>query len=65
MGRGGVSVTLAAAFVSGVVAWVARMTWNPDEDGGAFPVVQSLANRLGAMCATLNSFKQRLAVRAY
>ncbi len=39
MGRGGVSATLAAAFVSGVVAWGARKTWYPDEDGGAFPVV--------------------------
>ncbi len=41
------------------------MTLNPDEGGGAFPVALSLANRLGVMCATLNSFKKRLAVRAY
>ncbi len=51
MVRGRVSV--AAAFVTSLLAWHALMTWNT---GGAFPVVWSLANRLGVMCATLNSF---------
>ncbi len=48
MGRGGDSC---------LVAWYALATWNPDESGGAFPIVKSLANRLRVMCATLNSFK--------
>ncbi len=26
-------------FVSGLVAWYALVTWNPDKGGGAFPVV--------------------------
>ncbi len=40
------------------------MLCDPGKVGGAFPVVQSLANRLGFMCMALKSFK-RLAVRAY
>ncbi len=35
MGRGGVSLAVAATFV----AWYARMTLYPDEDGGVFPIV--------------------------
>ncbi len=47
-------------FVSGFVAW------DPCKEVEAVPVVvQSLANRLGIRCATLNSFKKRLAVTAY
>ncbi len=52
-------------FISRLVAWYTLMTWDPDEDGGTFLVVQLLANRLGIVCATLNNFKQRLAVRVY
>ncbi len=26
-------------FVGGLIAWYAFMTWDPDEDGGAFSVV--------------------------
>ncbi len=37
MDRGGGSCF--RQFVSGLVAWCALMTWNPDEDGGAFPTV--------------------------
>ncbi len=44
-------------FVSGLTAWYALLVWNSDKDGGVFPVVQPLANRLGVMCGTLNSFK--------
>ncbi len=44
-------------FVSGLVAWYVFMTWNADEDDGAFPVVQSLVDSLGAVCATLNNFE--------
>ncbi len=50
-------------FVSGLVALCAILTWNTDEHGGAFPVVQSPANLLAVMCATLNSFELRLGVR--
>ncbi len=53
MGRAGGSCF--RQFVSGLVAWYSLMTWNPDADGGAFPVVQSLADSLGVMC--LNSFR--------
>ncbi len=45
------------AFVKGLVARYALMTWNPDEDGGAFHVAQSLTNWLGIMCAILNGLK--------
>ncbi len=34
MGRGGVSVAVAAAFANS-----SAVTWNPDKGGGAFPVV--------------------------
>ncbi len=60
MGRGGVSVAASAAFsqfVSGLVAWYALVTWNPDKGVEAFPVVLSLANRLGVVWAALNSLK--------
>ncbi len=49
MGHGDVLVAVAATFVSGLVAWYALVTWSSDEGGGAFPVVLSLANRLGVM----------------
>ncbi len=39
MGRGGVSVAVAAAFVSGLVAWYALVTWKLAKGGGAFPVI--------------------------
>ncbi len=39
MGRGGVSIAVAAAFVSGLVAWYTLVTWNLAKGGGAFPVV--------------------------
>ncbi len=39
VGRGDVSVAVAAAFVSGLIVWYALVTWNSDEGGGAFPVV--------------------------
>ncbi len=52
MGRGG--GTCFSQFVRGLLAWYALITWNPDEGCGAFPVVYSLANGLGVMCATLN-----------
>ncbi len=42
-------------FVSYLVAWYNLMTQNPDEDSEAFPVAQSMANRLGVMDATLDS----------
>ncbi len=60
MGRVGVSVMVAAAFANSSAASLPGMTlvtWNPDESGGAFPVVWSLVNRLGVMCSALNSFK--------
>ncbi len=42
------------------------VAWDPDEEVEAVPVaVQSLATRLGIMCATLNSFKKKLVVTAY
>ncbi len=46
-----IRASLQPIFVSGLVAWY------PDDSVGAFPVVYSLANRLGVMCAALNSFK--------
>ncbi len=39
VGRGDVSVAVAATFVSGLVVWYALVTGNPDKGGGAFPVV--------------------------
>ncbi len=54
MGHGGVST---AVFANGLAAWYALMAWNQDDDGGGFPVDKSLANRMGVMDATLNSFK--------
>ncbi len=33
------------------------MTWNPDEDGGAFPVVLLLANRLGSCFRVFDSVR--------
>ncbi len=39
IGRGGVSVVVAAAFANLSAASLPGMTWNPDEGGGAFPVV--------------------------
>ncbi len=53
MVRGRVSLAVAAAFITSLLTWHALMTWNT---GGVFPAVLSLANRLGVMCATLNSF---------
>ncbi len=38
-------------FVSDLVAWLI----GPDEDDGAFSVIQSLAYRLSVICATPNS----------
>ncbi len=52
-----IRASLQPIFVSGLVSWYALVTWNPNASGGAFPVVYSLANRLGVMCAALNSFK--------
>ncbi len=40
MGRGG---RCFRQFVSGLVAWYAPTTWNPDEDGEAFPIVYTAA----------------------
>ncbi len=43
MGRGGVSMVVAAAFTNstgGLFTWYVLMTWNPDEDGGASSVVK-------------------------
>ncbi len=40
MGRGG---RCFRQFVSGLVAWYAPTTWNPDEDGGAFSAVCTVA----------------------
>ncbi len=53
MGRGG--GCRPREFVSGLVALCAILTWNTDEHGGAFPVVQSLAKILVVICATLKS----------
>ncbi len=52
-------------FTCGLVAGYALVTWGPCEAGGAFPVVQSQANRLGVMCATLKGFKKKLIVREH
>ncbi len=54
MGLGGVSMVAAAAFASSSAASLPDMpflTKYPDEDGGAFPVVQSLENMLGVRFA--------------
>ncbi len=65
MGRvGGGGGCCFRQFVSGLGAWYALMTWNPDEDGRAFSNVYSLANKQGVMCENMNSFNRRLAVRA-
>ncbi len=39
MGGGGGGGSCLRQFVTGLVAWYALVTWNPDESGGAFPVV--------------------------
>ncbi len=56
IGFRGVSV-VTADFPSSQPTSYALMAWDPDEGGGAFPVVYSLANRPRVMCATLNAFK--------
>ncbi len=40
------------------------MTWDPEEDVGTFPVVYSLANRLGVMCTTLNWLSEHIDMRS-
>ncbi len=38
-------------FINNHVPWFALMTWDPNEDSRALPVVQSLVSIPGVMCA--------------